>query len=117
MKNIICLSCPIGCNLKAEFKNEELIISGNKCPKGTVFAKNELASPKRIVTSTCRINSTITNRIPLKTDAPVSKKDIEKILRLISDITLNSPVKSGEVVINDILNSGVDIIATRTIEK
>lgn len=117
MKTIICLSCPIGCNLKAEFVNEEFIISDNKCPKGIIFAKNELVSPKRIVTSTCRINSTLINRIPLKTGVPVSKKDIDKILKLISGINLNSPVKAGDVVINNVFNSGVDILATRTVEK
>lgn len=117
METIICLSCPIGCYLQAEFKNEEFLISNNKCPKGILFAKNELTSPKRIVTSTCRINSSFINRIPLKTNAPISKKDINKMLKLISAINLNSPVKSGEIVLKNILNSGVDIITTRTVNK
>ena len=50
---LICITCPLGCRLEAERGADgELLVSGNHCPRGARYAREELLAPKRVVTAT-----------------------------------------------------------------
>lgn len=117
-KELICISCPLGCHLVAKIDTEtnEISIEGNRCPRGEVYGKEELLSPKRVVTATVKINSKYINRIPVKTNKPIDKNLINNLLKELYSIEVSAPKKIGEKLITNYKNTNVDVVFTRTIE-
>ncbi len=115
MKNLICITCPIGCHLSVEDNNGELKVTGASCARGVEYAKNELTDPRRVITSTVRILNAEYNQIPVKTLLPVPKNDIFNIMNELAKITVTSPVNVGDIIIKDVCNTGIDIVATRSL--
>ena len=113
-KNLICIVCPRGCHLTID---ENMNVSGNTCKRGEVYARNEVTHPTRMITSTVRIIGGELERLPVATSAPIPKEDIFKVMAEINKALINAPVKIKDVVIKDVLGLGVDIIATRNINK
>ena len=113
-KDYICISCPIGCRLTLEDTGGIITVSGNKCPRGDVYAREEFLSPKRIVTATCKIGTT-GRRLPVKTDKPVLKDDINGLLNAIYNFTAVLPVKCGDCLIENYNNSGINVISAKTV--
>lgn len=101
---LICIKCPRGCELSINDNN----ITGNACPRGIDYAKEELTNPKRIVTYLVKTNQGI---VPVKTDTEVPKDMINSVLQEISRLNLNT-TKIGQVVINNILNTGANVVVT-----
>ena len=113
-RNLICIVCPRGCHLTID---ENMNVSGNTCKRGEVYARNEVTHPTRMITSTVRIIGGELERLPVATSAPIPKEDIFKVMAEINKASINAPVKIKDVVIKDVLGLGVDIIATRNINK
>jgi len=128
MRNLTCIVCPIGCSLEVEenidqkTENNIISITGNRCAKGVNYAREELRSPKRVVTATCLINETQNKnlslrRIPVKTSAPCPKEKIPDILNDIYKMKISLPVKTGDIIIADWNGEKIDVIATRSLIK
>lgn len=114
MVELICITCPRGCHLKVD---ENLNVTGNMCPRGAIYAKTELTHPVRMVTSTVAVDSQRESRLPVKTKDPIPKELIFKVMEEINKIVVKAPIKIGDVIIKDVLGSGVDIVATKDIER
>ncbi|MFP4363052.1 MAG: DUF1667 domain-containing protein [Spirochaetia bacterium] len=115
-KEMICISCPIGCHLTAEWTNEDDIsISGNRCKRGIIYGTEEIRAPKRVVTATIAVNSEILPRVPVKTDSALLKELIDPLMNTLYTMKLEVPVKMGDVLIEDIEGSGVNLVATRSV--
>ena len=114
MIELICITCPRGCHLQVD---ENLNVSGNMCPRGAIYAKAELTHPVRMVTSSVNIDSQIESRLPVKTKDPIPKELIFKIMEEIEKVSVKAPIKIGDVIIKDVLGTGVDIVATKNIER
>ena len=107
MREFTCIICPNGCNLMVD---DDLNVSGNLCPRGKQFALNEITNPKRTITSTCK---TVFNDVPViavKTDGEVNKDDVKRVIEEINKVVINKRMKIGDIVINNVLNSGVNIV-------
>ncbi|MBQ6817233.1 MAG: DUF1667 domain-containing protein [Bacilli bacterium] len=116
MKDLICIVCPRGCQLKAEVVDGKLVsIEGNSCVRGKTYALNELTNPTRMVTSTVAIESNELKRLPVMTDKPISKNLIFKAMEEINKVIIKAPVKIGDIVIKNILSTDVNIVATRNV--
>jgi len=117
-KTIICISCPLGCNLAVEYNNKAIIsVLGNACNRGAKYAGKEIFSPERVVTSTVKI---IGARVPLlsvKTDCSVSKEKMFDIMKQIFKIQIEAPIKRGSIICENICGSGANLVATRTLDK
>ncbi len=111
MKELICITCPKGCHLKVE--EDTLKVSGNGCPRGIIYAQNELTDPKRTVTTTVAITGAEICRCPVKTNIPVPKGIVADVVAELKKHTLTAPVKTGETVVKDILHSGADVVVCR----
>ncbi|MDK2870812.1 MAG: hypothetical protein PWQ16_164 [bacterium] len=114
--NITCIVCPIGCEMEVETKGENgevLSIKGNRCPKGKDYAIQEVTSPKRIVMSVVNVNGSIFPTVSVKTNKPVPKKLIPKVMEELSRIELNAPIGVGDVIIRNVAGTDADIVATR----
>ena len=114
MVELICITCPRGCHLSVD---ENLNVTGNMCPRGAAYAKAELTHPVRMVTSSVAIISERESRLPVKTKDPIPKELIFKIMDEITRVTVKAPIKIGDVIIKNVLNTGVDIVATKDIER
>lgn len=112
MKNLICIQCPIGCSLTAEKIGEQWDIKGNRCAKGEDFAINEITDPRRSICSTIRTNFKKVPRLPVRTNGEVPLNTIFSVMEQINSLTLGHPVQIGEVIIENVCNTGINIIAT-----
>lgn len=122
MREMICINCPIGCNLKVYGDNEENIrVEGNKCPRGLQYGTDEVLNPKRMVTSSVPLrkdeNTGIYQMISVKTSEAVPKELIFSVLKEIKSIDLKSKgikkIEVGDILLENVCNTGVDIVATQ----
>ena len=118
-KTIICIRCPLGCSLTITKLNQpgtdEFIITGNKCLRGKKYAAEEMTAPKRTITSTVKISGSAHPVIPIKTSKPIPKEKIFTIMQILAKFSAVAPVYIGNVMIHNIADTEVDIIATKTI--
>lgn len=106
--NMTCIMCPMGCQLTVENNGKELKVSGNTCIRGENYAKEEITSPKRIITALVK---TIDGVLPVKTTKPVPKNKIFDVVNEINKITLKKG-KMGDIIIKNILGLEADIVIT-----
>ena len=116
MTELICIVCPKGCHLKVDEENG-FTVTGNSCEKGSDYGKKELINPTRVITSTVKIEGGALCRLPVKTDADIPKQDIFRAMALLNAVTVQAPVRVGDIVVPDILGLGVNFVATKTILK
>jgi CxxC motif-containing protein len=114
MPDLICIVCPRGCRIHVD---ENLNVTGNFCKRGETYGRNEVTHPMRMITSTVKIQSEILARLPVMTDRPIPKNQIFKVMEAINQAEVQAPIKIRDVVIKDVLGLGVDIVATRNVEK
>ena len=115
--NLICINCPRGCHLSVERVGEEIRVSGNACPRGHTYAVNELVNPLRTLTTTVAIISEKQKRLPVISSSPLPKGKIMEAMKELKDVSAKAPVHLGETVYQNILGLGIDIVASKTIEK
>ncbi|MEJ5257949.1 MAG: DUF1667 domain-containing protein [Fervidobacterium sp.] len=117
-EEMVCIMCPLGCRLIVTKEDTgEIKVTGNKCPRGVEYGKQEMTEPLRILTSSVLV---INGEIPLvsvKTTKPVPRRLINDIMKILKQTKVQAPIKAGEVIIENILNTGVDIVATRNVER
>ena len=116
-KNLICITCPMGCHLEVTGTPDELMVTGGLCPKGETYAKDEITNPLRMVCTTVKIENAIHPVIPVKTDKAIPDKHKLDVVTAVKDITLKAPVKMGEIVIQNIFDTGVNIVTTRNMQS
>jgi CxxC motif-containing protein len=135
MRSLTCIVCPIGCALSVEEGEKgadgfpALTITGNRCPRGAAYAKEEIRAPKRVVTATCAIAEEAGDagnaaahrgmyaprRVPVKTADTCPKEKIDALLADIYKTKVKLPVKAGDTVIADWQGSGINVVAVREI--
>lgn len=114
MKEFICIVCPKGCHLKVD---DEGNVSGNTCIRGDKYGKQEAIDPKRTLTSTVKIKSELIKRLPVITSDDVPKGKVQEIVRYLDNVEVSAPIKVKDVVVKNVMGLGVDILATRSVEK
>ena len=105
----------MGCRVSAEFLNDKYIFSGNSCSQGTEFAERELTAPKRSLTTTVRTVFPDIPVIPVRTNADIPKHLISEVIKKLAYVQVKDRIGIGTVVVNDILETGCDIIVTSNI--
>ena len=112
-RSIICVSCPRGCPVDVEIENGEIIsVTGNTCKRGDAYARAEVTHPVRSLTTTVKVDGGIHPVVPVKSAGPVPKEKMFECMAVINSITIKAPVKTGDVVVENILGTGVNIVAT-----
>ncbi|MDD5449919.1 MAG: DUF1667 domain-containing protein [Candidatus Omnitrophica bacterium] len=114
LKKITCIECPLGCPLSVEMEDCRVIrVSGNKCPKGIIYASSEAENPARFLTSVISSRGLSLKMIPVRTDKPIPKSSLAEAMKEIKRLTINRPVKTGDIIVNDFMREGINLIATR----
>lgn len=114
--NLICIGCPLGCPLEVEMEGAEVLtVTGQTCKNGEKYARKELTNPTRIVTSTVRVSGGALSMVSVKTASDIPKGKIFDCVRELRAIDLTAPVAIGDVVIENVCDTGVAIIATKNV--
>jgi CxxC motif-containing protein len=117
-KELTCIGCPMGCTLLVELcEDGEIKVLGNSCKIGEVYAVKECTNPTRIVTTTVLVSDGIYPTVSVKTERDISKSKIFDCIKELKNIVIEAPVHIGDVIYEDILNTGINIVATRNIKK
>ena len=117
-KHFVCVVCPIGCEIDVVHEGSKIIsMEGNKCEKSVEFVSQELIEPMRILTTTVRIQGSRWPVVPVRTDRAVPKRLFPRIMKRLRLVELQAPVSMLDVVLRDILHTGANIIATRTMPR
>lgn len=110
----LCIGCPLGCRLEVDAVEGEVVeVRGHSCRRGKEFAVQEHTDPRRFVTTTVRVRGGRGARLPVATAASVPKGRVADVARALHALTLDAPVAMGDVVLADVLGTGVDVVATR----
>lgn len=115
VRNLICIGCPLGCPLTVSMDGDKIDVTGNTCPRGADYARKEVLSPTRIVTSTVRVMGGAIARVSVKTKSDVPKSKIFDVMEEIHGVTVAAPVQAGQVLIEDCAGCGVPVIATKSV--
>ena len=115
-REFICITCPVGCTLHAIVEGDELIeVEGQSCKRGVEFVREELTDPRRTLTTTVQVEGGALPLAPVRSEAPLPKGLVLDVARALREVVLRAPVAQHQVVLEDALGSGVDIITTRSI--
>jgi CxxC motif-containing protein len=118
MKEMICIVCPRGCHLSVG-EAPDYPVTGNSCPRGEVYAREEAVAPKRVVTATCPAVITaasLSRRVPVRTTAGIPRARVRDLVIELSRTRVTLPVRAGDVVLENWADTGVSVIATRNLD-
>lgn len=117
-REFVCIGCPLGCNVTVELDGTEIKnITGNTCPRGANYVTKELTDPRRIVTSLVRVTDGELPVVSVKTASDIPKDKIRDCIRALKDVELPAPVQVGDVVLENVCGTGINVVATKTIER
>lgn len=116
-RDLTCINCPLGCSLHVTEEDGKLTVTGNTCPKGVKYAVSELTAPKRIVTSSIVVQGGVRPLVSVKTKEAVPKEKIFLCMELIRQLSVQAPVHIGDVLLPDIAQTGVPLVATSNVSK
>ena len=117
-RELICIGCPLGCPLTVQLENGEITsVTGNTCKRGDVYARKEVNNPTRIVTSTVRVNGGMYAVVSCKTASDIPKDKIFAIIEDLKHVCINAPVFIGDVLLENAADTGVNVIATKNVER
>ena len=116
-KNLTCIVCPMGCQLSVELdENKNVIsVSGNTCKRGEAYAHTECTAPRRTITTTVAVRGG--GVASVKTDGTVPKELIFDCMNVINSTMVEPNGLLGDVVIENILDTGVNVVLTRNVKK
>lgn len=117
VKKLVCINCPMGCSLEVKVDGDKYIVSGNSCKNGIRYALSEVTNPARTVTTSIFVDGGARPTVSVKTSREIPKALIHECMKELACTRIKAPVKIGDVVVSNILNTGTDIVATRNIEK
>jgi len=115
-KDLICIGCPLGCALSVELEDGEVKnVTGYTCSKGKQYAMKEVTNPTRIVTSSVMVMNGNHPVVPVKTSGDIPKDKIKECIFALKGITVIAPIKIGDVILENVAKTNINIIATKNI--
>jgi len=108
VKTITCIMCPNGCEISYD-------LSGGMCEKGPAYVKNEILNPKRTLTSSVRVTGGTIPLASVKTTGFLPKEKLPDAMELISKIVVEAPVEAGQVIVQDFMEEGISLVATKEV--
>ena len=118
-----CTTCPSECLLTVEVERngdgsvvEVRSVTGNSCPRGDKFAHQELTCPVRVLTTTVAISGGDEALLPVRTAEAIPLQLHAQAMDLIRGLVVDAPIHMGDVVLTNLLNTNIDLIASMDIE-
>lgn len=117
MKEITCIVCPNGCKLTVKKENGEYHVTGHKCKRGISFAIQEMEDPRRTLCTTVKTSFKEIPRLSVRTDGEIQKHLIHPLMQQLRKIEIKEPVTVGEIIEENVFDSGINIIATTSLKQ
>lgn len=108
--NMLCTVCPKGCIMNV--RRDPFEVSGNDCPRGVDFAKQELDDPKRVLTSVVGTDDPVHPVLAVRTDRAVDRSKLADVMKAVKRIKVSGDFRPGDTVAENIADTGADLIAT-----
>ncbi|KPV62393.1 MAG: hypothetical protein AOA65_1844 [Candidatus Bathyarchaeota archaeon BA1] len=116
-REITCIICPIGCRARVTMENGEITeIDNIECQRGEEHTRKEIEAPMRDFFTTVRVRGAGIPVLPARATQPIPKGRLMECALELAKIVLDTPIKAGDAIIKNILDLGVDIIATRSLD-
>lgn len=119
-----CTTCPSECLLTVEVKRdangsvvEVRSVTGNSCPRGDKFAHQELTCPMRVLTTTVAVSGGDEALLPVRTAEAIPLALHAQAINLIRSLVVNAPIRMGDVVLENLLDTNIDLIASMDIDR
>ena len=117
-REVTCIVCPVGCRVKIYLKDDQAVrVEGNLCPHGVEYAVSEVLDPKRPFFTVVRVIGGDLPVVSVRSDKPVPKRIVKAIVKELAKIELRAPIQVGEIVLRDVGHLGVNLIATRAVNR
>lgn len=117
MKELICIVCPRGCNMKYEIKDGEYVITENHCNRGPAYLKQEVTNPTRMLTTTISVIDGEIDVLPVYSKEYVPKDEVFAIINELKTLKIHAPIKCNDIIVNEVLGKHIQILASKTINK
>lgn len=115
-KEIICTVCPRGCHIQVEGEGERILsVEGQGCKRGLDYATAEFAHPVRILTTTVKLAGR-NELLPVRSNKPLPKEKLFEAMEIIRAASVKAPVERYDVVIANLCDTGVDMVATKAVK-
>ena len=118
-----CTTCPSECLLTVELERDvngsvtaARSVTGNRCPRGDKFAHQELTCPMRVLTTTVAVFGGDEALLPVRTAEAIPLALHAQAMDLIRGLVVEAPIRMGDVVQEDLLNTGINLIASMDID-
>lgn len=112
-----CIMCPLGCEMTVIIEDGAVTgVTGNICPRGPKYAHDEVTAPKRMLTSTVQVEGGLLPLLPVVSKSTLPKERILDCATALRQIKVAAPVAEGQIIVENILGLGVDIVASRAME-
>lgn len=117
-RTFTCIVCPNGCEIEAEYDGTQVhSVTGNLCPKGTAYVTQELVDPRRTIATSVPVEGGELPLTSVRLTAAIPKARIFDAMREINRQRLTAPVRIGDVIIEDLLGLGSDVIVTKNVNR
>ena len=117
MERLKCIRCPLGCIVRVRVTKSGIEVEGNRCPRGEEFALQEIENPMRILTTSVKVSGGSLPLVSVKTSGAVPKDKIKELMEYIKSLEVKAPVRIGDVLEENVMNLGVDLVATRNCDE
>jgi CxxC motif-containing protein len=118
-KEMICIVCPVGCQLEALIEEGAGIsveeVKGYLCKKGLRWAEQELVNPVRILTSNIGVDGGELPLVSVRTDSPIPRESIADVMKIIKSARVKAPVRIGDPLIVRPAGADCTVIATKNV--
>ena len=115
-KEFICIVCPKGCRLRVTAESGSEVnasaVAGHQCKRGAAYAVDEWLNPVRMLTTTVRLAGGRQPLAPVKSSRPLPKAMLFECMAAVNAFTAEAPLKIGDIIVKNILGTGIDIIST-----
>lgn len=113
-----CIACPLGCVLRVEHREgTALQVRGFRCARGEAYAHEELFSPRRILTTSVKVEGGDYPVVSVRTDRPIPKELMRAMVEELRKFVVQAPVSLGQVLWADALGTGANVVATRAVRR
>ncbi|MBQ9112015.1 MAG: DUF1667 domain-containing protein [Clostridia bacterium] len=114
-RELTCIVCPKGCQLKVELEGKKVLsVTGYTCKRGLAYAETECTAPMRTLTTTAPVTGG--GVVPVKTDKTVPKELLFKCMEIVNKSYVDPDAKLGDIVVENILNTGANVVTTRNVK-
>ena len=115
---ITCIICPIGCKILVRTDGTDFeLLDGNKCKRGVEYARSEALDPRRMLTTSVLVTNGEWPLVSVKSSKTVPKDKLFSVLKEIKKTDVKAPIKSGQILIKNVANTGINIVSTKKISR